>query len=110
MHESVVFTFPSGAPKQPEMVPNGYPLDALWMPFEWFLEVLGIILGDEEIVAKNQWPKVMQEIREIPNRGCLPLKKTLFDPLLPHRLAGYAIGSNTPCVPEGTVADIIIVY
>ena len=31
--------------------------------------------------------------------ACLPLKKRIFDPLLPKRLAEFGIGSNTPCVP-----------
>jgi len=38
----------------------------------------------------------------------LPLKNRIFDPLLPKRLAEFGIASNTPCVPEGTVADIYI--
>ena len=39
-------------------------------------------------------------------RGCLPLKKRIFDPLLHQRLAEFDMGLNTPWVPEGTVADI----
>ena len=30
---------------------------------------------------------------------CLPLKKRIFDPLLPKRLAEFGIELNTPCVP-----------
>ena len=50
-----------------------------------------------------------RELRGIPLPGVLAPKDEDLRPLLPQRLAGFedlAMGSNTPCVPEGTVADV----
>ena len=54
-----------------QRVPFGMPLGGFWV-------VWGGIWEDEKIVAKMVWPKVMQEIRELPRAPeidpCVPLK------------------------------------
>ena len=78
--------------------PFGSPVGSLW------LENGGLDEG---------WKKARKRgLRVIPSKPgtgpCLPLKKRIFDPLLPQRLAGFedlAMASNTPCVPEGTVKE-----
>ena len=41
-------------------------MGTFWDAFGWFLEVVGPIWGDEKIVPENGWPKVTQEIRQLP--------------------------------------------
>ena len=80
-------------------------LGILGLPLGSLFGSLRLENGDPEKAQKRYQKRVMREIREIPNGRCLPLKKRIFDPLLPQRLAEYAMASNTPCVPEGRVAD-----
>ena len=54
-------------------------MGTFWDAFGWFLEVVGQIWGDEEIVPEIEWPKVTREIRKLPevpgNDPCVPLKQ-----------------------------------
>ena len=50
---------------------------------------------------------------ELGDVACLPLKKRIFDPLLPKRLAEVGIELNTPCVPwrhVGGYIDVNMLY
>ena len=72
------------------------PFGSLW------LENGGLEQGPQKKLKKG----AAGNLEELVRVACLPLKKRIFDPLLPQRLAEFDIASNTPCVPEGTVADI----
>ena len=75
--------------------PFGKPFGSLWLEH-----------GGPENGRKKNGKKELQGLATQYARDLLAPKEEVFDPLLPHRLEEYAIGSNTPCVPEGTVADI----
>ena len=41
-------------------------MGTFWDAFGWFFGIVGHHLGNEEIVPEIEWPKVTQEIRELP--------------------------------------------
>ena len=68
------------------------------------LDPFGSKMEVQKKARKHSRKNVIGDLRLKAPWACLPPKKRLLDPLLPQRLAEYAIGSNTPMRPEGTVA------